>query len=332
MNHLKTLTVNVIKSGPLMLFQDLGRPQVQNLGFASCGAADEYAYMWANKLVANPVGTPTLEVTFGQAQLQFSDACTIAMTGANCNARIVESASSAVASTHSQYVAIGKSIKVNKGQILQLQAPKTGLRTYIAIAGRWQVPTCHHSAATNINEPDISRQPLGLHDGSKFSVSQCDVLQGKKSQQMPLLYQVDYSQELLLRFNASLLWQQQAAQTRKVLSGASYQIDSASNRMGYRLNGKAIELSNTPSISRPTCFGAIQIASNGQPMVLLKDRQTIGGYPVIGSVLHKDACRLSQLRPGQRVRFMDVSQQLASEEMTNYYQFFFAPDECLDND
>lgn len=92
--------------------------------------------------------------------------------------------------------------------------------------------------------------------------------------------------------------------------------------MGYRLSGEKVSSRVTGILSEPICFGAIQVPSHGEPIVLLKERQTIGGYPKIGSVIAVDCFKLAQLQAGGRVRFEVIDREKAREITRAFYTFF----------
>jgi allophanate hydrolase subunit 2 len=103
---------------------------------------------------------------------------------------------------------------------------------------------------------------------------------------------------------------------------SEYKVNQDSDRMGYRLDGEALNPNLQGIYSEGISFGAIQVPANGLPIILLKDRQTLGGYPKLGTVVSVDAFRLSQCRPGHSVTFREVSLNSAQTRVREFYQFF----------
>ncbi len=323
-HNMNRINIDIVKAGAYTLIQDLGRAHVQHLGFSGSGAIDEHAFLWANKLLNNPMNTPMLEITLGQVQIKFSQECVIALTGADCNAfkQLDSPHMPGHLSTPKQRVANWTSTVINKDEILTLQLPQQGLRSYLAFAGEMQLKPCHNAYATNPGESIGGLNGKPLQSGCQLSVNAFE--QPSRCFNVPKAYQSDYPAMATLQYLPSLLLQKQEQNISAGFHQQHYDIDPASNRMGYRLKGKPVKIESNNVISRPTCFGAIQLPADGQPIVLMKDAQTIGGYPVIGSLSRQSAWQLAQMRPGQKVRFQPVSLEHASVQTKLMYQFFFA--------
>lgn len=307
-----TPSLTVQRAGPLMLVQDLGRPTVQHLGFSECGAVDEHAHRWANKLLDNSSTAATIEITLGQCEFVANCACILAITGADC-----------LATLNNQPISNWASHRLNTGDTLAFNLGATGLRTYLAVQGGFQTPKWHSSRATNINEK------IGGLTGDKLGAGDTLEIKQQRLSRAPehlfkvaKQYQLNYADKLALRFIASQTFLQLNKAQQDNFTEASYTISPDSNRMGYRFSGASISLENTRCISKATNFGSIQLPANGQPMVLLKDRQTIGGYPVMGVVLKRDLFKLSQLRPGQAVQFEVYNAEQAIAEFGQFINFF----------
>jgi biotin-dependent carboxylase-like uncharacterized protein len=307
-------SLTIKRAGPLLLVQDLGRPQVQHLGFSECGAVDEHAHRWANKLLNNPIDAATIEITLGQCELVANCDCMVASTGADC-----------LATLNNKPISNWTSHWLNKDDTITFNLGSSGLRTYMAVQGGFQTPRWHNSRATNINER------IGGLSGDKLLTG--DTLPIKQQQQhlnsdpkhlfkVAKQYQLSYHDKLTLRFIPAPIFLLLDKEQQNRFTSTPYAISTDSNRMGYRFNGAKISLADACCISKPTNFGSIQLPANGQPMVLLKDRQTIGGYPVMGVVIKRDLFKLSQLRPGQEVQFEVCALEQAMHEIKQFVDFF----------
>jgi len=321
-------SLTVLKSTGLCSIQDLGRPHAQHLGFSSGGAADEYAFLAANFLLGNQINYAALEVTLGQIILKADCQCKIAITGADCQAQL-----------NGKLVKNWQVLILEKHDILQLHLPREGLHSYIAVADGIVSTSWLNSQSQTLNELKLSFTGHALTSGSIIELNegcfplinclkdskQCNILPTKAQVFGRHFYQ---SEPLMLRFIPQVLWHKLSSQARDKFCSEPYIISSNSNRMAYRLStqGNCNELVNIKGIgaklSIPVNFGSVQLPSNGQPIVLMKERQTIGGYPVLGVVMQTDLFRLSQKRPGQKVQFLPVSLIQAQQQLLSFYQKF----------
>lgn len=304
-----SITVN--KAGPLMLIQDLGRARVQHLGFSDCGPMDEYSHRWANKLVDNDRHCATIEITLGQSRLMINNQCIIAIAGADCNLRLNNSTRQNLPlknwSTH----------LLNKGDQLSFSIPKYGLRTYLAIKGGFQAPLTHGSRACNIQEHLGGINGSAIADDDQLYFLPHGIQQLQPYWQKPVNRFVATSlqnktinkstEHAIMHFIPSSFYLNLTVQQQQQFCQQQWQISKNANRMGYRLKGNPLLIKIPPLLSRATNYGSIQLPSDGQPIVLMKDRQTIGGYPILGTVIKFDLYRLGQLRPGQSLQFTTVS-------------------------
>ena len=330
-----TNSVTLISKNGLCSIQDLGRPKAQHLGFSAGGVSDEFSFLTANQLLANPPNAPALEVTLGQISLRSQGNYRFALTGADCQASINENPIRNWA-IHT----------LRSGDVLTLKRPHKDLHTYLAFAGGIRAQQFMHSCAQSQNEqalglfspPLIAGSTLylaGQYRENKDSEKTNNDSQapgrsakhdiGNRFIEEPHFHR---SSQLTLRFMPSPLWQQLTPQNQQDFLEQSYQVLPQSNRVGYRLSSdKNIRAHfssniNTNTLSKPVCYGTIQLPENGQPIVLMKERQTIGGYPVLGTVIQTDLFRLSQKRPGEHLRFSLLTVEQAQQQLSAFYQKF----------
>jgi biotin-dependent carboxylase-like uncharacterized protein len=282
-----------MQPGILSLLQDRGRMGQHRIGLTNGGPLDPGAFAWCNRLLDNPANTTLVELSFGGMQLEAAVDTFICVTGAAMPLRIngVEQPRWEV-------------LPVQAGDIISLDFAEQGCRAYLGVADGFRVAPSFGSTAT------VMREQIGGLNGGKLQAGDilpCNPVTVRSRRYLPAGQQPRYQKEITVRVIPGY---QQAAfsrlQQRRFFSHA-YRVSERCDRMGYRLEGPAIECAIDGILSEGICFGAIQIPADGQPIVLLTDRQTIGGYPKIGSALSLDAARLAQLPPGGIVHFAPIS-------------------------
>lgn len=306
----------IINPGILLLIQDLGRYGGAQQGVTQGGAMDLHAFCWANYLLSNDSNAAQLELTVGLACFEALDDCQCALTGANMAATI-----------DGQPIAPWQSFLLKKGQILQFGAAKYGLRAYLAIRGGFKIPKVLGSAAT------VMREQLGGLDHGQPLASNT-VLDGynvpllSRYSTVPTEYIPDYSADVVLYVIEGYQAECFTHQQKKRFYRQHYQVTSASDRMGCRLEGEKIAGVAMELISQPIATGAIQIPPDGLPIILLNDRQTLGGYPILGCITRMDVLRLAQVKPNDKVQFKAIDAQLLidyQQRWMDFCRFFTLP-------
>jgi biotin-dependent carboxylase-like uncharacterized protein len=278
-------SVEVISPGPLTTIQDLGRPGWAHIGVPRSGAADRPALVLANRLVGNEDGAAALETTLSGPRLRFAADTVVALTGA-----VVD------ASAGDRRVPMDTMVTVAAGEVLKLGTAKTGLRTYIAFAGGISAPLVLGSASTDtltglgslsLQRGDVLRLAGGRASGAPAPTPRLE-LPGKPGLHVVVGPREDWFTETAIE---SLL-------------SKPFTVNPASNRIGLRLDGPTLDRARTDELrSEGMVPGAIQVPPNGQPILLLADHPSTGGYPVIAVVTEDDLHVAAQLRPGQHLHF-----------------------------
>lgn len=304
--------------------QDLGRFTAQHLGFSASGVADEYAYLSGNQQLKNADNAAALEITFGQVDININGQCTIILTGANCQATV-----------NNIEVAHWQILQLKSGDKLSLNKPIAGIYTYLCVYGGIQTSRQLNSRSELPKNLQTSfEQTIHLHKEFPLSdianIETSPLSDTLKSPFSPALFYA--TQHLVLRFIPHQLWQTFDIKKQKMLSNQHYTLLASSNKMGYRFKGEAIMLNsqtNTSTykqqkaqLSKPVTYGAIQLPDSGQPIVLMKDRQTIGGYQTLGTVIQTDLFRLAQMRANQTVSFLPIKLEQAQAQLAAFYQRF----------
>jgi biotin-dependent carboxylase-like uncharacterized protein len=291
----------VTNAGVLSLIQDGGRYGAFNLGLTNGGPADSLAFYWANRLCGNDLNTTAIEVSIGGLSLIAQMDCVIAVTGAPMPLSINGTAEP-----------LWQSLMIKAGDNITLGYSPQGVRSYIAVAGGFVIKPSFGSTATVCRETvgGLRGGKLAEHDILPIQALSCLGYQPEKLM-LPEHEQPKYPNELILHTVLGYQKDNFSSIEKRLLFSNEYQISKHWDRMGYRLQGRAVKANIKGILSEGICYGAVQVPADGQPIVLLNDRQTIGGYPKIGSVISQDCAKLSQLRQGDKVRFEPISMSQA---------------------
>ncbi|MEP3348652.1 MAG: biotin-dependent carboxyltransferase family protein [Marinomonas sp.] len=295
------MAFKVIKPGLLALVQDLGRHGYQSLGLTTGGPMDEMAFRWSNALLDNDTNSAQIEITFGMFSLEAQADTSIAITGADLGATL-----------NDKSISPWRSYAIKKGDILAFHQPVWGLRAYLAVKGGFLCEPTLGSVAT------VMREKIGGLTGKGDKLQKGDILKYQpfthhQDRAVPRLAIPNYGQT---EIPVILSYQYESFSTleRANFFSSDYRVSGNSDRMGYRLEGKVISSDLKGIISEGIAYGAIQIPKDGQPIVLLRDRQTIGGYPKIGCVTRYGGSILSQQKPGDVIQFTPITVDQAEHE------------------
>lgn len=315
------MSIEVIKPGALSTFQDLGRTGYQHLGIPVNGVMDERAHRLANALVGNLPQSATLEITLMGPVLKFHHEAVIAISGADLGARI-----------QGEPLALDQVAVVAAGSELSFGKRSAGLRAYLAVRGGFAVDAAMGSAST------YTRGGYGGHAGRPLKKG--DLLEtGPYVQSSKLARLAQVVKSLSSAFDDAVAlppdapirvipgreWTYFSPHARQALEAAPYRISPQSDRMGYRLEGEKLELTEPREVvSEAVSFGSIQVPADGQPIILMADRQTTGGYPKIGHVCAVDLPRLAQKMPGETIRLKVVDLGTAQRLMLSQERSFAA--------
>lgn len=278
------MALAVEQTGPLALLQDLGRPGYAHLGVSPSGAADVDAHRLANRLVGNPEEAVTVEVTLGGLAVRATTLTVVAVTGASTTVRI-----------DGRPTCSHCTLTLRPGTRLSIDAPSTGLRSYLAVRGGLLAPSTLGSSARDVLS-GLGPEPLGPGD---------ELATGAPSQPLPdtdLAPPRPVDGALRLRPGPRRDWFDDAAWG--LLLGSTWTVRPELDRVAVRLEGP--DLTRRVSDELPSeglLRGAVQVPASGQPLVFLADHPVTGGYPVIAVVDDRSCDRAAQLRPGDRVRF-----------------------------
>jgi antagonist of KipI len=282
------MEMTVIRAGMLTTVQDLGRPGHRDAGVPLGGAADPLALRIANLLVGNPENAAALEITLSGPELEFSEEATLAVGGAEFAA--VPSWRIFTACPHT---------RVRLGECLR------GCRGYLAVAGGFAVEPVLGGRGTCLVAGFGGWQGRALRDGDALPIAASARHRiGSAHWSIDPRILPEYSADAVVRIVRGA----QADRFFAALCGRRFRISSRSDRMGVRLEGPALEdAKGVEQLSSAVAPGTVQVPPDGQPIVLMADAQTLGGYPVAAHVANVDLPLLAQLKPGDRVGFREIS-------------------------
>lgn len=279
-------TLEILRTGPLALIQDLGRVGLAHLGVTRSGAADRRSHTLANRLVANPDDRATIEVTFGgfSARVRGGDV-DIAVTGADTDPTV-------------NGIAFGNNSihHVRDGDVISLGAPYSGLRSYLSVRGGIDVTPVLGSRSYDVMS---AIGPLPLQPGDVLPVGE-HTEDYPEVDQAPVAGIAEHLVELMVVPGPRDDW----LADPDALVHTIWMASDRSDRVGMRLEGRPLRY-RWPDRQLPSegaTRGAIQVPPNGLPVILGPDHPVTGGYPVVGVVADDDVDKLAQVRPGQYVR------------------------------
>ena len=286
---MSAVTLEILQTGPLALLEDLGRPGLSHMGVTRSGAADRRAHTLANRLVATPGDVATVEVTLGGFTARVhgggKDGVAIAVTGADTDPAV----DGVPFGTNSIHYA-------QDGAVISLGAPHSGLRSYLAVRGGFDVAPVLGSRSYDVMS---AIGPLPLRVGDVLPVGE-HTDDFPELDQAPVAAIADDVLELMVVPGPRDDW----FVDPDILVRTNWQVTNRSDRVGIRLVGMPLEY-RRPDRQLPSegaTRGAIQVPPNGFPVILGPDHPVTGGYPVIGVVVDDDIDELAQARPGQTVR------------------------------
>ena len=305
--------VRVLRAGLMTTVQDLGRPATRHWGVPVGGAMDLLSHRLANRLVGNPDNAATLEMTLTGDVLQWEQDAVIAITGASLRVVMESSHGSA------KLLIPGRPWFVPSGSRIQFGTVQRGCRSYVAIAGGWDVPLILDSRST------LQRSQLGGYYGRALRAG--DILQyadspealsnrslalrtdtAGRSDWYVQLFQPPAATGTRLRFLSGTHFPRLTNESQRSMQQSEFTVRAESDRMGYRLQGSPLQFSESLQIrSEAVLPGTLQLPPDGQLLLLMADCAPTGGYPRVGQVISADLPLAAQLKPGDCFSLCEVS-------------------------
>ena len=289
-------------AGPLVTFQDIGRPGNMRYGVSASGPMDIVSFEAANAVLGNETKQTAIEISLGGLILQCHEgSITLAITGGDF---LIE--------YQGQKISSWTVLTLQKGERLSVRAGKSGSWAYLAFSGKLNVKDWLNSSSTH------STSGFGggvLKTGQKFTLTDAS---NQENRIGPILKPNFYTNDLI---HAVLGPQDQYFMNTaiKIFSNSIFKVSDNYDRMGMQLTGPKLELKSALSIpSEPVVKGSIQVSGDGIPTILLADHQTTGGYPKIATVISSDINRLVQFRSNQSVKFVLINSNEALQKTRKF--------------
>jgi biotin-dependent carboxylase-like uncharacterized protein len=280
--------MTILRTGPLTVLKDEGRPGHAGQGVAPSGAVDRSAYARANALVGNPPGAAALECTLGGLRVRFDQPAAVVLTGTD-----------AVLTVDGTRTAVEEVLDVPGGAEVAVTMPRRGLRSYLAVRGGFTVPRVLGSRSTDQLAGVGPPRPV---PGDVLPIGPApaiDVLPGDPGWPRP------DAEAGLLEVDLGPRDDWFTAAAIETFLGAEFTVSPASNSVGLRLDGPVLARARTEELpSEGVVRGSVQVPPDGHPIVFQADHPVTGGYPVIAVLTPAAADRAAQARPGARLRFV----------------------------
>jgi antagonist of KipI len=290
-----TTVLRVIEPGLFTTVQDLGRPHAIAAGVPPGGAMDRFAHRAANLVVGNAEGDATLECTLTGPHMVAEHSCLVSITGADLDPRV-----------NGQVAPMWTGIFLGQGDRLTFGARRSGGRAYIAIAGGIQADRWLGSASTNPMAARGGMHGRNLKAGDQISVARDAMRPAVSGHHLMERLRPQYADHTLFAI-AGPHMKRLDQEGRGLLFGAAFKVSREADRMGYRLDGPRLATSGDELLSFGLTAGAVQVPGGGQPILLMADHQTAGGYPVVATVVSASMPVAAQLVPGDELHFREVT-------------------------
>ncbi|MBX6396118.1 MAG: biotin-dependent carboxyltransferase [Alicyclobacillaceae bacterium] len=303
--------IRVLKPGLLTTVQDLGRPGYYSIGMPPSGALDKYSHILANLLVGNDPSAATLEVTYVGPELEFQHPTRIAVCGADMPAKL-----------NGDPIPLWTTVPVKAGDVLTFDMLKRGARCYIAVAGGIDVPVVMGSRSTYTLCGIGGLEGRGLKPGDILQTGNQLKYRPKDGAAVPEHWRIDFPSVAEIHVVVGLYSYRLTEESKYEFFSTEWTVTPEANRVGYRYKGIRLQFvereqpfgagsnpSNVVDCGYP--IGSIQIPDGVEPIVLLNDAVTGGGYATIGTVISADLDKVAQTRTNQKTRFIEVDLQQA---------------------
>ncbi|MBY0572753.1 MAG: biotin-dependent carboxyltransferase family protein [Undibacterium sp.] len=301
----KRAEIEIIKAGLQTTVQDLGRVGSRHLGIAQSGALDRPSFQLANYLVGNAAHAAGVEIVVGPVQIRFHSKCWFALTGADFDARL-----------NGERVAPAWRVLASAGDLLSLSGTRYESRCYLALSGGIDVPEVLGACATDLPARFGGYQGRALRAGDFLSLGN-----GRQFDKSMGVLQRTWTPEI--RAIAGPEYTQFSEASRSSFWRQAWKVSHQSNRMGFRLQGHALQRVITSELlSHAVLPGVVQVPPNGQPIVLLADAQTTGGYPRIATVIEADLWKVAQTPIGTSFCFEQCSLATALDAQEKWRKEF----------
>ena len=308
------MAIRVRQPGLLSTVQDTGRFGEYAIGMPPSGAMDVFSYEVGNYLVGNEEGAAGLEITYFGPELEFTEAAVIALTGAQMPPKI-----------NGEEVPMWEALEVAEGDVLSFDYLRNGARSYLAVAGGIDVPVFMHSRSTYTLIGLGGHEGRALQEGDELEVGEAPRnAEGQVGKRVDDDHIPTYSSETELRVIIGLASYRITEESMEEFLSTTWTVTPDADRVGYRYKGGELKFvereqpagagsdpANVVDFGYP--IGSIQVPGGVEPIVLMNDAVTGGGYATIGTVISADRDRLAQTKTNDKTRFRSVGLDEALE-------------------
>ena len=284
----------IIRAGVNTTFQDKGRNNLYHIGIPFSGAMDNRNFILANKLVSNRLDLPVIEFAYQGPLLKFNgEKINIAITG-DVIFKLKKENNEIDGNCYETY-------QLNHGDEINILSTNKSVYGYLSISGEFDIEYQWGSCSVNTKANIGSNNGKKLDNGQRINISKININQEKKK--------INYLNSKIenIRVIKGTNYDYFSAEAKKIFFEKDFTVSKLSDRMGMRLQGPSIEnIVNTNIKSEGLLKGVIQIPADGNPIIMLSDHGTIGGYPKIGVVVSADYDKLVQISPGSKIKFREI--------------------------
>ena len=295
--------IKFLRPGLYTSIQDMKRIGYKKYGIPNSGPMDEYSHILANWLVDRKYSSETLEINYFGPKIKFNFNTTIGICGANFDAKI-----------NNKRIQINRSIKVKAGDVLDIGICLNGGRVYLSFSAKMKLKKSFNSYSTyeKINIGGINGKKISKNDTINFNKSE-ESIEKKIHESFQRKYQEISNIRVIKGVNYSMI----SKNSSEKLSN-EFNVSSESDRMGIRLNGNKLKVSDKKSIeSTVVSKWTVQLPPAGDPIILMSDSQSTGGYPIIGNIARVDISKVSQIKPESKLKFKFITLE-ESESLINF--------------
>ncbi|MDZ4522687.1 biotin-dependent carboxyltransferase family protein [Bacillus cereus group sp. BceL300] len=317
------MDVEVLHAGMFTTVQDLGRSYYQQFGVPVGGAMDKNALRLINMLVGNEENEAGLEMTILGPKLLIKKTTLLAIGGVDMEPLL-----------NGERIPLWRPILAEEGSMLCFGKVKSGCRAYVTFAGGIHIERTMGSKSTYIRAAIGGIEGRMLKKGDCFQIGTYSEMANRfiqdlqKDERIKTKWVISnsvlpkYKKHPKLRVITDFEYDQFTEESRKVFFTKEYKVSNYADRMGYRVEGEVLNrIEEKEILSSPVTFGTIQVPNGGQPIILMADRQTTGGYPRMGNIISVDLPLLAQIKPGDYVSFekitLEEAEQLYIEQEVN---------------
>jgi len=317
------MDVEVLHAGMFTTVQDLGRSYYQQFGVPVGGAMDKNALRLINMLVGNEENEAGLEMTILGPKLLIKKTTLLAIGGVDMEPLL-----------NGERIPLWRPILAEEGSMLCFGKVKSGCRAYVTFAGGIHIERTMGSKSTYIRAAIGGIEGRMMKKGDCFQIGTYSEMANRfiqdlqKDERIKTKWVISnsvlpkYKKHPKLRVIADFEYDQFTEESRKAFFTKEYKVSNYADRMGYRVEGEVLNrIEEKEILSSPVTFGTIQVPNGGQPIILMADRQTTGGYPRMGNIISVDLPLLAQLKPGDYVSFekitLEEAEQLYIEQEVN---------------